>query len=98
LCDACNKYKSHKLLSALSSNKTTNSLEIVNVDVWGPSPTTPEFENKYYVMFVDDYSRFSWLYACNTKSQVAIIFSGFKAKVENLLSTSTKIIQCDDET
>jgi hypothetical protein len=70
----------------------------VHVDVWGPSPTTSKLGNKYYVMFVDDYSQFSWMYTCSAKSQVPFIFSGFKAKFENLLSSSIKIIQCDGGT
>jgi hypothetical protein len=63
------------------------------VDAWDPSPTASKLVNKYYVMFVNDFSHFSWLYACIARSQISLIFSGFKTKVENLLATSIKIIQ-----
>jgi hypothetical protein len=37
----------------LNSNKVMKPLEIVHMDVWGPSPTVSKLESKYYVMFLD---------------------------------------------
>ena len=90
--------KSHRLPFSLSTNKASKPLEIVHVDVWGPSPSTSLLGNRFYVLFVDDFSRFSWLFTCSAKSQVAEIFAGFKTRVENLLSSSLKILHCDGGT
>jgi GAG-pre-integrase domain len=93
-CDSCSKFKSHRLSFSLSSNKASKPLELVHVDVWGPSPVISSLGNRFYILFVDDFSRFSWLFTCSAKSQVADIFAGFKAKVENLLSSSSLKTLC----
>jgi hypothetical protein len=71
---------------------------VVHTDIWGPTPVTSTNENKYYVHFIDQYSRFSWLYCCPCKSDIPKIFTLFKATVENLLSCKIKTIQCDGGT
>jgi hypothetical protein len=55
MCNMCNKYKSHRLSFSLVSHKITKRLELVHVDLWGPSPVMLKLENRYYVMFVDDF-------------------------------------------
>ena len=80
---ACNKFKSHRLPFSLSTNKASMPSELVHVDVWGPSPVTSTLGNRFYLLFVDDFSRFSWLFTCSAKSQVADIFAGFKTRVED---------------
>jgi hypothetical protein len=94
----CSDYvqaKTHKIPFSPSSSKATAPLEVIHTDVWGPSPVTSTNENKYYVHFIDQYSRFGWLYYCSSKSDILTIFKLFKAHVENLLSGTIKTIQCD---
>jgi GAG-pre-integrase domain len=95
LCTDCNKAKSHKLLFSTSLNKATKPLKVVHTDLWGPSPVGSAQGYKYYIHFIDEFSRFSWLYPCTCKSDVKEIFSQFKEKVKNLLSCKIKIVQCD---
>ncbi|KAM5580161.1 hypothetical protein ABKV19_009748 [Rosa sericea] len=51
---------------------------------------------KYYVLFVDDYSRYSWIFPMKNKSEVYSIFVHFHKQVENLLSTKIKMLQTDE--
>lgn len=62
VCATCQFEKSHKL--PLSSSLSTSSapLKLLFSDVWGPTPTRSVDGHKYYVIFVDDYSKFSWLF------------------------------------
>lgn len=57
-CDACQLSKSHLLPFAHSSSHTTQSLELVHTDIWGPSPILSTSGFKYYALFLDDYSKF----------------------------------------
>ena len=44
---------------------------------------TPSLNNsKYYIVFIDDYSRMYWIYFMKLKYEVADIFVKFKAWVE----------------
>jgi hypothetical protein len=48
-------------------------------------------------LFVDDFSRFSWLYLLKHKSDVLSIFKSIKATVENQFSTQIKFLRTDCE-
>jgi hypothetical protein len=94
----CSKVKAHKLPFQPSTATTTAPLQVIHTDLWGPSPISSHNGHRFYVHFTDEYNIFSWFYSCASKSDVAMIFSLFKAKVENLLSTTIKTVQCDNET
>jgi hypothetical protein len=51
---------------------------------------------KFYVLFIDDHSRFSWLYLLRHKSEVLSCFVKFKNLVENLFSCKIKQIQTNN--
>jgi hypothetical protein len=44
-------------------------LELVFSDVWGPAPTSVG-RNNYYVSFIDDHIKFTWIYLIHHKSEV----------------------------
>ena len=50
----------------------------------------------YYLLIVDDFSRYSWIFPMKQKSEVFGIFVQFKSKVENMLNCTIKTIQCDE--
>jgi hypothetical protein len=85
----------HKLPFVNSQFQSTQPLELIHSDVWGPAPVNSSDGNKYYLLFVDDFSRFSWLYLLKHKSDVFSIFKSFKATVENQFSTQIKFLRTD---
>jgi histone deacetylase 1/2 len=94
VCDACQRAKSHQLSYTASHRVSTMPLELIHSDVWGPAiASSGGF--KYYVSFIDDYSRFCWIYLLKHKSDVEQVFYTFQAHVERLLSTKIKAVQSD---
>jgi histone deacetylase 1/2 len=69
ICDSCQKGKSHQLPYPKSSSVSLRPFELVFSDVWGPAPTSVGRHN-YYVSFIDDYSKFTWIYLLKHKSEV----------------------------
>jgi len=69
-------------------------LQLIHTDVWS-SPVMSLNGFRYYVIFIDDFSRFSWLYPLHHKSDVFISFVKFKALVETQLSCHLKQLQSD---
>jgi transposase InsO family protein len=49
-----------------------------------------------YVIFIDDYSRKTWLYLLKTKDEVFSKFQEFKAKIENLTNKKIKTLRIDN--
>jgi hypothetical protein len=60
VCDACQQGKSHQLPYPTSTSVSNEPLNLVFSDVWGPAPTSVGRFN-YYLSFIDDYSKFTWI-------------------------------------
>ena len=50
---------------------------------------------KYFCLFVDDYSRFTWIYFLNAKHETFDVFQKFKALVETQFDIKIKTLQTD---
>jgi Reverse transcriptase (RNA-dependent DNA polymerase) len=94
-CSSYSKAKAHKLPFLPSETASTQPLEVVHSDLWGSAPVVSNKGNRYYVIFTDEFTRFTWFYPCACKADVSSIFAQFKSKVENLLSSKIKRFQCD---
>jgi hypothetical protein len=63
-------------------------------DVWGPAPSSVG-RFKYYVSFIDDHSKFTWLYLLKNRSDVFQKFYDFQQLVERLFNKKILAIQTD---
>jgi hypothetical protein len=95
ICPACQCGKSHQLPFSLSENKSIVPLELIFSDVWGPSPLLSNNGARYYVIFVDHFSKFTWFYLITCKYDISFIFPKFQAYVERLFDRKIKSIQMD---
>lgn len=62
LCDACQLGKAHNFLFTNSQSQATESFDIIYSDLWGPAPICSTDGFRYYILFVDDFSRYTWIY------------------------------------
>jgi hypothetical protein len=94
VCDACLRAKAHQLPYLTSSSQSTAPLDLVFSDVWGP--VVDSFGNKkYYVHFIDDFSKFTWIYLLRHKSEVFQFFKEFQVLVERMFNRKILAIQID---
>ncbi|KAK4394765.1 Retrovirus-related Pol polyprotein from transposon TNT 1-94 [Sesamum angolense] len=57
---------------------------------------TPSHEqNRYFILFIDDYSRMTWVYFMREKSEVFKVFKKFKNLVEKQSGRSIKVLRSD---
>ena len=94
-CDACLSSKSHKLSYSIPQHSTCRPLELIHSDLWGPSPVLSHLGHKYYVIFIDDFTRYTWLYPLKLKSDVLNIFTNFHQKVERQFNLKLLNLQSD---
>lgn len=100
LIPACTDYymsKSHRLPFKLSCSSVDSPFSLIHVDVWGPF-TVDNAPFRFYVLFVDDCTRFTWIYPLHFKSEVYEKLLGFKVYAENQFHTSLKILRTDGGT
>ena len=65
-CKHCTQGKMTQLPFSHSNTIASSPLEIVYSDVWGPAPISSINGFRYYVAFIDAYSRFTWFFPLNT--------------------------------
>jgi len=52
------------------NNHNSSAFELVHSDVWGPSPVLLSKDFRYFLIFVDNFSRMTWLYLLKERSEV----------------------------
>lgn len=67
-CSSCELAKSKRLSFTLNNKRASCVLDLIHCDLWGLAPITTADGYRYYVVFVDNFSRFSWLYPLRAKS------------------------------
>nr|KYP47251.1 Retrovirus-related Pol polyprotein from transposon TNT 1-94 [Cajanus cajan] len=96
VCSSCCIGKSHKLPFSISKIVYNDPLEMIYSDIWGPSPTPSRDGFRYYIIFVDAFSKFTWLYFLQNKSEALNCFIQFKDMVELQLNKKIKTLQTDE--
>jgi hypothetical protein len=67
------------------------SFDLIHSDIWGPSPTSTIGGSKYFVIFVDDFSRYTWIYLMHNCSELAQIYRTFAQMISTQFSKTIKI-------
>jgi hypothetical protein len=94
LCTPCQLAKSRKLPFCDSSRVTSTPLELIHSDIW-ISPVLSTNGYKYCIIFVDDFSRYTWLIPLKYKYYALEQFVKFKCLTKNLFSLRAKQLQTD---
>lgn len=94
-CWVCQYGKMHKLHLNSTSIKSVIPFELIHSELWGLAPLLSNQGHWYYVAFINDYSRFTWIYRLTTKSETIRAFITFKKEMVNHFNTRIKEFQCD---
>ncbi|GJT51481.1 retrovirus-related pol polyprotein from transposon TNT 1-94 [Tanacetum coccineum] len=95
-CDACkigkHAHVSHKAKNIVS---TTRCLELLHMDLFGPSSVRIYGGNRYTLVIVDDYSRYTWTRFLKDKTEAFDQFEIFSKKIQNQLGCIIVSIRTD---
>ncbi|GJX90833.1 retrovirus-related pol polyprotein from transposon TNT 1-94 [Tanacetum coccineum] len=94
--DACKigkqAHASHKAKNIVS---TTRCLELLYMDLFGPSAVRSYGGNRYTLVIVDDYSRYTWTRFLKDKTEAFDQFKIFSKKIQNQLGCTIVSIRTD---
>jgi hypothetical protein len=76
---------------------TSRPLELLHMDLFGPTTYTSVGGNLYCLVIVDDFSRYTWVFFLHDKSGVASKFKKFAKKTQNEFDCKIKKIRSDNE-
>ncbi|CAI7856500.1 unnamed protein product, partial [Closterium sp. NIES-53] len=95
-CPDCMTGKLPRTSFPTSTTRASAPLELVHTDVCGPMQT-PEREkgSKYFITFLDDFSRLSWVTLVKTKDEVAKVFKHWIRYAEREAGAKVKILMSD---
>jgi transposase InsO family protein len=97
LCSACQAGKQvvihHPLKTMISTSKP---LELLHMDLFGPTSYKSIGDNLYCLLIVDDYSRYTWTLFVGDKSETPEIFKTFARRVQREYNSPIVKIRSDN--
>ena len=96
LCEGCLLGKQfRKSFPKESNSRAQKPLELIHTDVCGPFKPNSLGKSNYFLLFIDDLSRKTWVYFLKQKSEVFEAFKKFKAAVEKESGYQIKAMRSD---
>jgi Integrase core domain/GAG-pre-integrase domain len=96
--EVCSLAKHTKLSFCNSNSKSNKKFELIHSDIWRSAPITSYNDFRYFVIFIDKFSKMAWLYLMKSKSKVFSHFQNFANLIETQYNTKIKILCTDNGT
>jgi transposase InsO family protein len=77
---------------------TTRSLKMLHMDLLSPVAYISTGGNKYSLIIIDDYNRFTWVFFFVNKSETQDVLKKFLRKAQNKFDVKVKKIRTDNGT
>ena len=94
ICTNCIKGKQTNT-RRFGANRATDVLQLIHTNIYGPFPTVSWNGQQYFITFIDDFSRYDYLYLIHEMSQSLEVFKSFKVEIENQLNKRIKNVRFD---
>jgi len=95
-CEVCELAK-YKCVPFPISNKISPSpFVLVHTDVWGPSNVPNISGARWFLTFIDDCTRVTWVFLLKQKSEVSSRFIQFVSMIKNQFGVNIKRIRSDN--
>ncbi|GAB2278278.1 hypothetical protein Dimus_039278 [Dionaea muscipula] len=95
ICEACMLGKHHRLPFPGHFKRATQPLAVIHSDVCGPVNINTLGNNRYFLTFIDDCTRKTWIYLLKEKSAVLDCFKSFKMFVERQCNMKVRVLHTD---
>jgi hypothetical protein len=93
-CSGCKLTKFFILPFNRSISVSSSPFDLIHSDVWGPSPVAIKRGSRYYVSFIDDHTRYCWVYLMKYCSEFLEIYAAFRAFIKTHHSSVIKCFRC----
>ena len=95
VCEPCLERKMTMRPFKAKGYRAKEVLDLVHTDLCGPISTNARGGYEYFFTFIDDYSRYEYIYLMHHKSETFEKFKEFKTEVENHRGKSIKSLRPD---
>ncbi|XP_033134685.1 uncharacterized protein LOC103873924 isoform X1 [Brassica rapa] len=94
-CEACILGKHCKTVFKRSTTIYDKCFDLIHSDVW-TAPCLSRDNYKYFVTFIDEKSKYTWITLIKTKDRVLDAFKNFQSYVSNQYNAKIKIFRSDN--
>ena len=70
--------------------------DLIHSEIWGFAPIPTEGGSRYFVIFVNDFSRYTWIYLLHHRSELVSIYQTFHKKIETQFNRTVKSFRLDN--
>ena len=95
-CYVCPLAKQRRLSFVAHNNMAENAFDVIHCDIWGPHHIASYTNHRYFLTLVDDFSRFTWVYLLQHKSDVATVIPRFCTMIETQFGICVKKFRSDN--
>ncbi|KAJ0495991.1 putative RNA-directed DNA polymerase [Helianthus annuus] len=95
-CETCVLAKSHRQTFKPNNTRVDVPFSLIHSDVWGPAPIIGGQNFRFFVLFVDDCTRMTWVYFLKNKSEVIDKFIIFHTMIQTQFQTNIQIFRSDN--
>lgn len=95
VCESCLEGKMTNRPFKAKENRAKEVLELVHTDLCGPMNIQARGGYEYFVTFIDDYSRYGYIYLLRRKSECFDKFKEYKAETEKRHGKCIKSLRSD---
>src|SRR3954471_1743365 len=94
-CEPCLMGKMTKTPFSRTMERATDLLEIIHTDVCNPMNIKARDKYHYFLTFIDDLSRYGYIYLMKHKSEIFEKFKEFQSEVENHRDKKIRFLRSD---
>ena len=95
-CAICIESKMTNLPFENNRKRAKEILEVIHTDINEPHPTAGNCGEKYFLTFIDEYSKLAKVYCIRSKSETYDCFVEYVNLVENISNKRVKNLRCDN--
>lgn len=96
VCDICHYPKQRRTSVPISLNRATAAFELLHLDIWRPYSIASIHGHKYFLIVVDDYTRFTRIILMKGKFEVQKLVKKFLTTAETQFSGKIKQVRTDN--
>ena len=95
-CDVCEFAKHTRTSFPISNKRSSYPFHLIHSDIWGPSIVSNVSGSRWFVSFINDCTRVTWIFLLKHKSDVSSIFQNFHVMIQNQFGVKIKKFRSDN--
>ncbi|CAL1362537.1 unnamed protein product [Linum trigynum] len=94
-CTSCVEAKTSSRSFPSSTTVIDQPFHVIHTDLWGPSSVLSRHGFRYFALFIDHATRFTWVYFLRQKSELRSVATEFLKMIHTQFDRPVKIVRSD---